>query len=110
MTQLDVNSRIGIPKGIRERLGLKKGVSNVEIFEKDGDIIVRPLVETFNVTKNQMEVVRKLYNMIKDIDLLETTELKILKEACYISDVSCPKCGTDMYYTKDKRYECPNCK
>lgn len=41
------------------------------------------------------------------MNLISNDEMNILKKVCNISDVLCPNCGASMYYTKDKKYECP---
>lgn len=108
MKKLDINGRIGIPKEIRERNGFKTDDA-FEVFERGNDIIFRPLKSDYKVTENEMYIVRKLYNMIKDTDILEDSELNILKEICGITDVKCPKCGENLYLTSDNSYKCMKC-
>ena len=108
MKRMDFNGRIGIPKEIRERNNFKAD-DMFEVFERGNDIIFRPIKSDYKVTENQMYVVRKLYNMIKDTDILEESEITILKEICGITDIACPKCGENLYLTSDNTYKCMKC-
>ena len=108
MKRMDINGRVGIPKEIRERNNFKADAM-FEVFERGNDIIFRPIKSDYKVTENQMHVVRKLYNMVKDTDLLEESEIVILKEICGITDIVCPKCGENLYLTSDNTYKCMKC-
>lgn len=108
MVQLYENGKITIPKNIRERNNLKAN-DMFEIYEKGNEIVLRPTKPNYNITDTQMFVIRKLYNMVKDTDLLEDSEIAILKETCSISDIKCPKCDENLYITSDNTYKCMKC-
>lgn len=108
MIKLYENGKVTIPKSIRERNNLKTNDA-FEIFERGDEIVLKPMHSNYNITENQMYVVRKLYNMVKDTDLLEESEITILKEICGITDITCPKCGENLYLTSDNTYKCMKC-
>ena len=109
MQRIDTNGRIGIPKNLRERVGIDLDTS-LEMYESNGVIVVKPKKETYEMTPLQLSVIRELYDIIKSYDILDETKLGILRETARISDLICPECGSNMYVNNNKTFECPNCK
>ena len=108
MKKLDGVGRITLPKEIRERNGYKTD-DMFEIYERGDEIILKPLKSNYSVSESQMAVVRKLFLMIKDTDLLEDSEISTLKEICKFTDTLCPKCNEPLYMTSDNSYKCIKC-
>ena len=93
---------------MRERNGFKAD-DLFEIFERGDEIVLKPMQSNYKLSESQMMIIRKIYNMIKDTDLLEESEITILKEICKFTDVSCPNCKEKLYLTVDNSYKCMNC-
>lgn len=108
MKKLDTVGRITLPKEMRERNGFKPD-DLFEVFERGDEIILKPMKKDYRISESQMSVIRKLYNMMKDADILEESEIMTLKEICKFTDVLCPKCNENLYLTSDNSYKCMNC-
>jgi AbrB family looped-hinge helix DNA binding protein len=108
MNKLDVYGRITLPRSIRERNGMKPD-DVFEIYENGEDIILRPMKKPYRIFEDEMDVIRKVYELIKDTDVLEESELVTLSEMCGTSDVKCPNCNKNMYLTNENTYKCINC-
>ena len=108
MKQMYENGRITIPKEIRERNNLKPN-DLFEVYERGNEIIFKPMRTSYTVNEPQMSILRKLYMMIKDTDILEESEITTLKEICGFTEISCPKCGEFLYLTADNTYKCMKC-
>lgn len=109
MQKVDTNGRVGIPKNLRERLGITLDTT-LEMYESDGAIVLKPKRDSYDITPLQLSVIRELYENIKGYGILDETKLNILRETARISDVICPECGSNMYVNSNKTFECPNCK
>ena len=108
MQKIDVNGRIGIPKVMRERLGITSDTI-VDVFERGNSIVLKPRKETYEITQNQLDVLRQVYEVVKNFNMIDDTSLNVFREACYISDMKCPECGSNLYVTSDKVSVCPKC-
>lgn len=108
MKKLDTVGRITLPKEMRERNGFKPD-DLFEVFERGDEIILKPMKKDYRISESQMSVIRKLYNMIKDTDILEESEIMTLKEICKFTDVKCPNCNENLFLTNDNTYKCMNC-
>lgn len=108
MKQLDIAGRITLPKEIRERNGFKPN-DFFEIFERDDEIVLKPTQVKYKVNESQMMIIRKLYGIVKDTDVLEDSELATLREICKFTDMVCPNCNENLYLTSDNSYKCMNC-
>lgn len=108
MKRIDIAGRITLPKELRERNGFKTN-DLFEIFERGDEIILKPMQANYKITESQMNVLRKIYSMLKDTDVLEDSELVTLKETCKFTDMKCPECNEDLYLTSDNAYKCMNC-
>ena len=108
MKRLDSIGRITLPKEMRERNGFKTD-DLFEIYERGDEVVLKPLRTNYSVSETQMHIFRKLYNVVKDTDILDESELIMLKEACKITDALCPKCNEPLYLTSDNAYKCMNC-
>lgn len=108
MKKLDNLGRIVIPKEVRERNGYKTN-DLFEIYERGDEIILKPMKLNFAISESQMLVLRKVFLMIKDIDLLDDNELAILKETCKCTDMICPTCNEPLFITSDNTYKCMKC-
>ena len=108
MVTLYENGRITIPKSIRERNKLKAD-DLFEVYERGDEIVFKPAKPNYTIKENQMYIIRKLYGIVKDTDILEESEITILKETCGITDIACPKCGENLYLTSDNTYKCMKC-
>ena len=76
----------------------------------NGDlIIVKPMRLNYTIDETQINIIRKIYNMIKDTDLLEENEIQTLKEICKCTDLVCPKCNEPLYLSSDNTYKCIKC-
>lgn len=108
MKKLDSIGRIVIPKEIRIRNGFKTD-DLFEIYERGDEVVIKAMKKTYTVNEFQMSILRKLYMMIKDTDILEESEITTLKEICGFTEISCPKCGEFLYLTADNTYKCMKC-
>ena len=108
MVTLYENGRFTIPRPIRERNGLKAG-DLIELYERGDEIVIKAVKPNYTITEPQMYVIRKLYSMVKDTDILEESEVNILKETCGFTDIKCPKCNEDLYITSNNSYKCMKC-
>ena len=108
MKKLDCLGRIVIPKEVRERNGYKTN-DLFEIYERGDEIILKPMKINFEISESQMLVLRKLFLMVKDIDLLDDNELAILKETCKCTDMTCPTCNEPLFINSDNTYKCMKC-
>lgn len=108
MKKLDTVGRITLPKEMRERNGFKTD-DMFEIYERGDEIVLKPMKQNYTVTELQMTIIRKLYSMVKDTDLLEESELGTLKETCKCTDTPCPVCGEPLFLMSDNRYKCMKC-
>lgn len=108
MKQIDSLGRIVIPKELRERNGYKTN-DLFEIYERGDEIILKPMKLNYSISDSQMLVLRKLFLMVKDIDLLEDSELNILKETCKCTDMTCPTCKEPLFINADNTYKCMKC-
>ena len=108
MKKLDTVGRITLPKEMRDRNNFKAD-DLFEIYERGDEIILKPMKKNYTISENQMFVVRKLFSMDKDTDLLEDSELATLKEICKFTDIICPKCGEPLYLANDNSYKCLKC-
>lgn len=108
MQRIDKGNRIIIPKEFRNKYNLEYGKS-VEVVDTDKGILIKPSESIYNINYYQIELLRKVYNTIKDSMILDDTELKELKEICRISNIKCPNCDEDMLITDDNSYKCMNC-
>ncbi len=108
MKKLDSIGRITLPKEIRDRNGFKQD-DMFEIYERGDEVILRPFKSNYSINEEQMDVIRKFYNMVKDTDLLEENELDVLKDVCKCTDTVCPKCKAPLFLTKENTYKCISC-
>lgn len=108
MKRIDAKGRIILPKEIRDRNGFKTD-DLFEIYERGNEIIFRPMKTNYSITETQMSVIRKLYNMVKDTDILEESEITTLKETCGFTEIPCPTCNEPLYLTSDNTYKCMKC-
>lgn len=108
MKKLDAIGRITLPKEIRDRNGFKTD-DLFEIYERGDEVILKPMKVNYTINESQMSILRKVYSMVKDTDLLEENELSILKEACKCTDLVCPTCKEPLYLTSDNTYKCLKC-
>ena len=108
MKKLDAIGRITIPKEIRDRNNLKTD-DLFEIYERGDEIVVKPMKMNYGIDETQMAVIRKLYSMIKDTDILNEEELTSLKEICKCTDLVCPNCNEPLFITSDNAYKCLKC-
>lgn len=108
MKKLDTVGRITLPKEMRDRNNFKTD-DLFEIYERGDEIILKPMKKNYTISESQMSIIRKLYSMLKDTDLLEDSELSTLKEICRITDSSCPTCGELLYISNDNTYKCMKC-
>lgn len=108
MKKLDSVGRITLPKEMRDRNNFKTD-DLFEIYERGDEIVLKALKKNYTVNELQMGILRKLYSMIKDTDILEESEITILKEVCGFTEISCPKCGEPLYLTSDNTYKCMKC-
>ncbi len=108
MKKLDLAGRITLPKEIRERNGYKAD-DVFEIFERADEIVLKPLKKRYSINENELSVIRDIYNMLKDTDVLEDSKLATLREICRLSEVLCPTCNEPMSLTEDNTYKCMNC-
>lgn len=108
MKKLDNIGRITLPKEIRDRNNFKPD-DLFEIYENGSEIVLKPMKKNYNIDESQMNIIRKVYSMIKDTDLLEESELSILKETCKCTDLVCPTCKEPLYLSTDNTYKCVKC-
>ena len=108
MKKLDGIGRITIPKEIRDRNGYKTD-DLFEVYERGDEIILRPMKTNYSISEQQMTLVRKLYDIVKDTEVLDDSELITLKELCKITNTPCPNCGELLYLTSDNSYKCMKC-
>lgn len=108
MKKLDSIGRITLPKEMRERNGFKTD-DLFEIYERGDEIVLKPMKLNYSISDSQMLVLRKLFLMVKDIDLLDDNELNILKEVCKCTDMTCPNCKEPLFITSDNTYKCMKC-
>lgn len=108
MKRLDVAGRITLPKEIRERKGYKTD-DLFEIYERDDEIILKPMTLKYVIDDDQMKVLRKLYGIVKDTDVLDESEMGLLKKMCNVADVMCPKCNESLFLTAENTYVCAKC-
>ena len=108
MKKLDMLGRIVIPKELRDRNGYKTD-DLFEIYERGDEIVLKPLKLNYSISESQMLVLRKLYMMVKDIDLLDESEIAILKEVCKCTDLHCPTCKEPLFLMTDNTYKCMKC-
>jgi len=110
MRSLDGVGRVGLPKDIRERFGLKEG-SIVNIEEGDGYIKVIPAkIPDYKLTETNMDFLRKLYNNLKENNLVDENAITQLGKILKVTDNTCINCGANLFVTNDKKYECVKCK
>jgi len=108
MKKLDSIGRITIPKEIRIRNGYKTD-DLFEIYERGDEVVLRAMKKNYTLNEMQMYIIRKLYNIVKDTDVLEESENTTLREICGFTDVACPNCGEPLYITADNSYKCMKC-
>lgn len=108
MKKLDNIGRLTIPKEIRERNGYKTN-DLFEVYERGDEVVFKPVKTNYSVSELQMSTIRRLYNMVKDTDILEESELAILKETCKCTELKCPECGEPLFITSDNTYKCMKC-
>ena len=108
MKKLDAIGRITLPKELRDRNGFKTD-DMFEIYERGDEVILKPMKINYSINESQMLLLRKLYVMIKDTDILEESELITLKEICKCTDIVCPNCKEPLFLTSDNTYKCIKC-
>lgn len=108
MKKLDSLGRIRIPKEIIVKNNYKAN-ELFDIFEKDDGIFMRPTKIKYQITEEEMNLIRKIYNMIEDVDLLDENELEELRNMCKFTDINCPNCNRPLVITNDNSYKCINC-
>ena len=110
MRSLDGVGRVGLPKDIREKFGLKEG-SPVKVEEGDGYIKIIPTkMLDYKITESNMDILRKIYNNLKENNLIEENALKQLGKIVGVTENTCINCGASLFVTNDKKYECVKCK
>lgn len=108
MRKVDNIGRIGLPKELRERRGIKEG-DIFDIIEQGNDIILRGVAPTYSITESQMELLRNIYMMAKETFIFEDDTLYALREICRFTDNTCVECGSELYIDATNRYVCPKC-
>lgn len=108
MQRIDKGHRVIIPKEFRDKYNFEYGKA-VEVVDTDKGILIKPSESVYNINYYQIELLRKVYNTIKDSMILEDTDLVEFKTICRISDIKCPNCNEDMIITDDNSYKCINC-
>ena len=108
MKKLDAIGRITLPKELRDRNGFKTD-DLFEIYERGDEVILKPMKINYSINESQMLLLRKLYVMIKDTDILEESELITLKEICKCTDLACPNCKEPLFLSSDNSYKCIKC-
>ena len=110
MRNIDSVGRISLPKNIRDKFGLKEG-SALRIEEGDGYIKVIPdKAPEYKIEEESMDFLRKLYNNLKENNLIEENALKRLGKIVGVTNNTCINCGANLFVTNDKKYECVKCK
>lgn len=100
------NGRILIPKSMRDKYNLDRGIIN--FIETEEGLLIRSSTERYYLEDYQIDLLRKLYFTIKDSMILDDKELKEFKEICRVSNVKCPNCKEDMVIDNGS-YKCIKC-
>ena len=105
---VDSIGRVLIPKDLREKYNLKPGTDYFIIEEKDG-LRIEAQEKLFTISNEDMKVLRKLYLMLSDNDLLDDYYETILSKITRKSEIKCDKCNSNLFITNDNSYKCFKC-
>lgn len=106
--RLDNMCRLTIPKSIRERYNITPG-TEFDIFDRGTSIELIPSNKVYVITKEQLYVLRKLYNMLDENNLLDEYYDKILADITKRSLNKCETCGSHLFYEDNGTYKCYKC-
>ena len=107
-TIIDGGGRIQIPKDLRHKYNLEKG-SSYNILECDGYIKIEPSVSVHTIKDDEMTVLRKLYLMLLENNLLDEYYNLMLSNITKKTESKCPECKSPLFLNKDNTYKCYKC-
>lgn len=110
MAKIDKLGRLGIPQNLRERYGIKGDATDVSLTDTGNGILIKPLENKYTIDDTQMKVLRELYIMLDNSDLLDTYVNEVMSKITRKSESKCAKCGANLYLNADNTLKCYNCK
>lgn len=108
MKLLDRNYRVAIPTEIRKKYNIKPGDA-LDVVDTGNSIVIRTHTETYEISENEMNHLRKLYVMLKSSGMLDDYYTAILSNITNETDNKCVVCGENMFLTSDNAYKCYKC-
>lgn len=108
MKKVDNIGRITIPKDLRTKYNLEIGM-NYEIIEENDSLKIKPLNKSFNISNEDMKVLRKMYIMLLDSGMLDNYYDEILARITKKSESKCAECGSNLFLTNENTYKCFKC-
>lgn len=105
---VDVTGRFLLPKDMRVNYGLDIGAKYELIEESDG-IKIKPFTTRYVINEEHMKVLRKLYILLYENNLLDSYYNLGLSEITKRADIKCDKCGNFLFLDENNSYKCFKC-
>lgn len=105
---IDNVGRVLIPKDTRNNYGLVPG-AKYEIIEESDGIKVKPFTTKYVITDENMKLLRKLYVLLYENNLLDNYYNLGLSEITKRTDSKCDKCGNFLFLDENNSYRCYKC-
>ena len=108
MKKIDSLGRLVIPIDIRKAYNITED-TDLQVLDNGNGIIIYPSSRPYTISKNDMEVLRKLYIMLNNAGLLDDDYIYKLAKITRETDEKCATCGNKMFLTTDNTYKCYRC-